>query len=69
MTTLDTLPWEDILFPRLLPYLTIKDLYNFQFVCKKYLEIYKRYLVIMKTLDLSIKPDISPEYFRKVSIF
>lgn len=51
--TIFDLPWNDIVIPKIMPYLQPSDWLNLRAVCKQSNELVNQYFKFMKCLDLS----------------
>ena len=67
-TFLARLNWADILFPHLMPYLTVEDCFKLRSTCSLALQFVDEYFASVKVLDLSNRRNLSEEGF-KVGFF
>ena len=58
------LNWSDILFPNLMPYLTIEDCFRLRSTCTLAHQFVEEYFDSVKVLDLSNRRNMSVEAFQ-----
>ena len=63
-TFLARLNWSDILFPHLMPYLTVEDCFRLRTTCSLALQFVDEYFASAKVLDLSNRRNLTVEAFR-----